>query len=66
MSLLFLKSAFYSLGAQSESGEAVTSGCGFKKGIEGCQQSGVLPVGGGVPTCGHGRQRCVGYTSTLC
>lgn len=72
MSLLSLKSAFYSLGAQSESGEAMTSGRGFKKGIEGCQQSDALPVGGGVPTCDHGCQLCVGYTApsaeagTLC
>lgn len=72
MSLLSLKSAFYSLGAQSESGEAMTSGRGFKKGIEGCQQGDALPVGGGVPTCGHGCQLCVGYTTpsaeagTLC
>ena len=34
--LLFLKSAFYFLGVQSGSGEVMTSGCGLKKGMEGC------------------------------
>lgn len=44
-SLLFLRNAFCSFGAQSERGAATILGCGFETGTEGCRQSDALPMG---------------------